>query len=74
MFAEMSSRMAAWGHPPVSIAWMRSAGRASFLIKNSWSSRVKMSLVTTAKSASLADARVIMRRLTDIVCIPKSLA
>jgi len=52
MLAEISSRIAAWGHPPVSIAWMRSAGRASFLIKNSWSSRVKMSFVTTAKNES----------------------
>ena len=48
MFALMSSRMAAWGQPPVSIARMRSAGKARFFIKNSWSSRVKISFVTVA--------------------------
>lgn len=47
-FADISSRMAAWGHPPVSIARIRSAGSASFRIRNSWSSRVKMSFVTVA--------------------------
>jgi hypothetical protein len=44
----MSSRIAAWGQPPVSIARMRSEGKARFLIKNSWSSRVKISFVTVA--------------------------
>ena len=47
-FALMSSRMAACGHPPVSIARMRDAGSALFLMRNSWSSRVKMSFVTVA--------------------------
>lgn len=48
MFAEISSRIAACGQPPVSMARMRSAGRALFLMRNSWSSRVKMSFVTVA--------------------------
>ena len=46
--ALMSSRTAAWGQPPVSIALMRSGGRAECRIRNSQSSRVKMSLVTAA--------------------------
>ena len=48
MFALMSSRIAAWGQPPVSIARIRSEGKARFFIKNSWSSRVKISFVTVA--------------------------
>ena len=45
----MSSRIAAWGQPPVSTARMRSVGSASFRTRNSASSRVKMSLVTTPR-------------------------
>lgn len=48
MLAEISSRIAACGQPPVSIARIRSAGRASLRMRNSWSSLVKMSLVTAA--------------------------
>lgn len=44
----MSSRTAAWGQPPVSTATMRSAGRAWLRVRNSQSSRVKMSFVTAA--------------------------
>lgn len=40
MFALISSRMAAWGQPPVSIAVMRSVGRASLRMRNSASSRL----------------------------------
>ena len=46
--ADMSSRTAAWGQPPVSIARIRLAGRALCLVRNSASSRVKISLVTAA--------------------------
>lgn len=53
MFALISSRMAAWGQPPVSIARILDEGRALFLIKNSWSSRVKMSFVTVASRERL---------------------
>jgi hypothetical protein len=52
MFALISSRMAACGQPPVSMARIREAGRARFLIKNSWSSRVKISFVTVADRIS----------------------
>ena len=45
--AEKSSLIAACGHPPVSIAAILSAGSASFLVRNSPSSRVKISFVTT---------------------------
>lgn len=48
IFADISSLIAACGQPPVSIARIRSAGKASFRIRNSWSSRVKMSFVTAA--------------------------
>lgn len=48
MLALMSSRIAACGHPPVSIASIREAGSARFLIRNSWSSRVNISFVTVA--------------------------
>lgn len=48
MLALMSSLIAAWGHPPVSIAKMRDAGSALCLIRNSWSSRVNISFVTVA--------------------------
>ena len=34
----MSSRTAAWGQPPVSIAWIRWAGRALLRVRNSASS------------------------------------
>lgn len=44
-FAEMSSRIAACGQPPVSIAWMRSGSSAECRSRNSPSSCVKMSLV-----------------------------
>lgn len=47
-FIEMSSRMAACGQPPVSMARMRSAGSAPCRSRKSPSSRVKMSLVTAA--------------------------
>jgi hypothetical protein len=47
-FAEMSSRIAACGQPPVSTAEIRSVGSAPFRFRNSQSSRVKMSLVTAA--------------------------
>ena len=50
----MSSRTAVCGHPPVSTAAMRSADSASLRTRNSASSFVKMSLVTTASSSSLA--------------------
>lgn len=46
--AEISSRTAAWGQPPVSIARIRDAGRALCLVRNSASSRVKISFVTAA--------------------------
>lgn len=36
--AEMSSRTAAWGQPPVSMAVMRGAGRAAWRVRNSASS------------------------------------
>lgn len=55
--AEMSSRTAAWGHPPVSMARMREAGRARFLVRNSASSRVKMSFVTAAMEYFSRSAR-----------------
>lgn len=45
-FILMSSRIAAWGQPPVSTARMRSSGSAPCLIKNSPSSFVKISFVT----------------------------
>lgn len=44
----MSSRTAAWGQPPVSIARMREGARALWRVRNSASSRVKMSFVTAA--------------------------
>lgn len=55
MLAEISSRIAACGQPPVSIARIRSAGRASLRMRNSWSSLVKMSLVTAANTWVLND-------------------
>ena len=44
----MSSRTAACGHPPVSMARIRCGGRAELRVRNSASSRVKMSFVTQA--------------------------
>ena len=44
----MSSRTAACGQPPVSMARIRGEGRAECRVRNSASSRVKMSLVTAA--------------------------
>jgi len=61
MLALISSRMAAWGQPPVSMARIRSFGSASLRIRNSWSSRVKMSLVTAA--AGQHSSGLDMRRL-----------
>ena len=42
----MSSRIAAWGHPPVSTARIRPGSKAPCRTRNSPSSFVKMSLVT----------------------------
>ena len=53
MFTEMSSRIAACGQPPVSTPTMRSGVRALWRMRNSASSRVKMSFVTTPSSNSL---------------------
>ena len=50
----MSSRIAACGQPPVSTARMRSGESASLRMRNSASSRVKMSLVTTPSEWLLA--------------------
>lgn len=36
--AEMSSRTAAWGQPPVSMAEIREGGRAEWVVRNSASS------------------------------------
>ena len=72
-FAEMSSRIAACGHPPVSMARIRSAGRAPFRMRNSWSSRVKMSFVTAAVPVCCCQRAVQLfqsSRLTDIVFLP----
>lgn len=52
----MSSLTAAWGQPPVSMARMREAGRALCFVRNSASSRVKMSLVTAAMEKALRRA------------------
>jgi len=57
MFADISSLIAACGQPPVSMARIRSAGRARFFMRNSWSSRVKMSLVTVARLSQAIDTR-----------------
>ena len=46
----MSSRIAACGHPPVSTALILPASKASCRVRNSPSSRVKMSLVTAQMS------------------------
>lgn len=46
--ADISSRIAAWGQPPVSIAFIREGGRALLVIRKVASSVVKMSLVTVA--------------------------
>mmetsp|Transcript_8242 Transcript_8242/g.20128 ORF Transcript_8242/g.20128 Transcript_8242/m.20128 type:complete len:233 (+) Transcript_8242:222-920(+) len=46
---EISSRIAAWGQPPVSRHAMRSAGSASLRVRKSQSSFVKMSFVTTQR-------------------------
>lgn len=48
ILAEISSRMAACGQPPVSIAVMREGGSARFLMRKEASSWVNMSLVTVA--------------------------
>ena len=56
-FADTSSRMAAWGQPPVSTAEMRSAGSADLRVRNSASSRVKMSFVTTPSDRSSRSRR-----------------
>ena len=53
----MSSRIAACGQPPVSTARIRSAGRASLRTRNSASSRVKMSFVTTPSERESRSAR-----------------
>ena len=53
----MSSRTAACGQPPVSMATMRSGVRAPCLVRNSASSRVKMSFVTAAMLYSARRAR-----------------
>ena len=48
ILAEISSRMAACGQPPVSIAVIREGGRARFLMRKEASSWVNMSFVTVA--------------------------
>ena len=53
----MSSRTAACGQPPVSMARMRGAGSAELRIRKSLSSRVKMSLVTQAMEKRVRSAR-----------------
>ena len=73
MFALISSRIAAWGQPPVSIARMRSAGKARFFIKNSWSSRVKMSFVTVADNVDKQKATAFLL-FTDVILFPQPLA
>ena len=53
----MSSRMAACGQPPVSTALIRVSSSALFRTRNSASSRVKMSLVTTPRLCVSRSAR-----------------
>jgi hypothetical protein len=51
-FMDTSSRIAVCGQPPVSTPVTRPLGSTASAIRNSASSRVKMSLVTTAISSS----------------------
>jgi len=77
MLAEMSSRMAACGQPPVSIARIRDAGRALFRMRNSWSSRVKMSFVTVARVGAAFARREegqLVKGRTDVIFLAQLLA
>ena len=57
MNSSATSKLTAWGHPPVSTGTIRRAGSASCRLRNSASSCVKMSLVTTPRGTRSRRAR-----------------
>lgn len=81
-FAEISSRTAAWGQPPVSMARIRDGGRAAWWVRNSASSLIGKGgvssnyLVSGKKEGALrmemkALSEDIIRQSCNAVFIPK---